>query len=581
MKHYCAAFAVAIALVAPLPEAAAQKFVPAEVSVSREKVNIDGNICYAHHVKAKQTLYSICKAYGADINAVKELNAGTLAGGLKSGSILYIPAGGAAVEYPREIGQGNCTDATAEQSATESATSGGDVKYIRHRVKWYDSLLMLSLKYKVSQEDIVTINNLDSKTLVVGDVLKIPIGETPIEDFDANEMIAGLDADDASDSSADFFTEDSSRTYVLADSIPDHHGSGFDFGGDNTLHPASVPFDGVADVALLLPLAARSGAPSQGFLDFYAGVLIALDEMRADGSDINLKVMDMADWDSAEEMLSALDGVDYDFVVGNFPAESIETAASWCDARRIPLISPLDQKVEEATYSHPCLVNVPVSATTQAKRLVESIYYTPGRDNVVVVCEDTQTYNQFHSDVIASLDSLGIPYTVEKSALTRSTTSGIGRVLSASRHNHVIVTIEKESAAADAIRNLALATRGGSYEVTGYASQKVRKFESIDRESFESLSEHFSLGYYVDYKDENVRSFVRKYRALTNAEPGNFAFQGYDIARYFVSALKQYGSDMINGIASYSGEGLQLNFRFARRSEQGGMFNEATKQIAY
>ena len=581
MKHYCAAIAVAIALAAPATEAAAQKFVPAEVTVSKEKVNIDGNICYAHAVKAKQTLYSICKAYGADINAVRELNAESLAGGLKTGTILYIPASGTAAEASAGIERSVSAAQSSAAAEAGSAQSGGEVKYIRHRVKWYDSLLMLSLKYKVSQEDIVAINNLDSKTLVVGDVLKIPVGETPVEDFDANEMIAGLDADAGTgeEVSGDFFPGDSSQALALSDTVPEWPDTGFDFGGDTLLAP--VPFDGVADVALLLPIAARSGAPSQGFMDFYIGVLIALDEMRADGSDINLKVMDMADWDSAEAMLAALEGGNYDFVVGNFPAESIEAAAAWCDEHRIPLISPLDQKVEEATYSHPYLVNVPVSATTQAKRLVESIGYVGGQDKVVVVCENTQTPGQFHSDVVASLDSLGIPYTVEKSTLTRSTTSGIGKILSPDRHNHVIVTIEKESVAADAIRNLALAARSGSYEVTGYASHKVRKFESIDRESFESLNEHFSLGYYVDYTDENVRSFVRKYRALANAEPGSFAFQGYDIARYFISALKKYGSDMINGIASYSGEGLQLNFRFARRTEQGGMFNEATKQIAY
>lgn len=572
MKHYCAAIAVAIALTAPAIGASAQKFVPAEVTVSREKVKIGGKICYVHAVKAKQTLYSICKAYGAEESAVKELNAETLATGLKAGTILYIPAGGDVAETSRsteqsgDIAASQNTGQDAGQGAPATAQDTGDVKYIRHRVKWYDSLLMLSLKYKVSQEEILSANNLGSKTLVVGDVLKIPVGEIPAEDFDDNRMIASA--------------EETFTAADGADDIPSDSGE-LDFAQTDTISISPAPFDGVADVALLLPFAARSEAPSQGFLDFYAGVLLALDEMRADGSDINLKVMDMADLDSAEAMLEALEGGSYDFVVGNFPAESIEAAADWCDSHRIPLISPLDQKVEEATYSHPYLVNVPVSATTQARRLVESIGYTGGRDNVVVVCENTQAPGQFHSDIIASLDSLGIPYTVEKSTLERGTTSGIGRVLSASHHNHVIVTIEKESAAADAIRNLALAARGGSYEVTGYASHKIRKFESIDRESFESLNEHFSLGYYVDYTDENVRSFVRRYRALTNAEPGNFAFQGYDIARYFVSALKLYGSDMINGIASYGGEGLQLNFSFTRRSEQGGMFNEATKQIAY
>ena len=108
-----------------------------------------------------------------------------------------------------------------------------------------------------------------------------------------------------------------------------------------------------------------------------------------------------------------------------------------------------------------------------------------------------------------------------------------------------------------------------------------KKCQLKQQESLQRMNAHFSLGYFVDYNSEEVQEFVRSYRALYNAEPGNFAFQGHDIALYFVKALQKYGSDMINGIGGYNQSLLQLNFDFDRRSPLGGMFNEATRNVVY
>ena len=214
-------------------------------------------------------------------------------------------------------------------------------------------------------------------------------------------------------------------------------------------------------------------------------------------------------------------------------------------------------------------------------RLAESINYDPGKDNVVVICDNGEQEGVFHKYVLQSLDSLNIPYAITRSGIGRNLGESIKSLLEAGKKNHIIITSEKESLAADAVRNVGLLAREGSYDIVGYASHKVRRFDSIDAESFQRMNARFIMGYNVDYADENVRNFVRKYRALYNTEPGNFAFQGYDIAVYFISALKKYGNDLINGIADYPAEGLQLNFRFDRRNAAGGMFNEATKEVVY
>ena len=566
MKRICAAIALAAALMTIGPAAGAQKFIPAPVEVSKSTVDIEGRTFYVHTVEARQTLYSICKAYNADLDEVKEINAERLTGGLKSGSLLLIPTDKKTAESKTEP-KTVAAEPAAQVKETPVEKSQQEVKYIYHRVKWYDSLLMLSLKYKVSQEEIVELNNLDSKTLVVGQILKIPVkGDVDSDVIDDNTMVEVPE-------DGDFDEDEDTNTEVT---IVDQEESEDDW----NWKPVYVPFNGTANIALIIPIGSKTSSPSGNFLDFYGGVLMAIEDARKDGTNVNLKVIDMTDFSSAEQLIQESRLENFDFLIGNFSMENIETPAHWCDVHHIPLISPLDQKVEAATYNHPYLVNVQLASSTQTMRMAESIGYRPGRDNVVVLAESGENQSKFHSEIIASLESMGIPYSVAKTSSGHILES-LHKVLISGKRNHVIVTSEKESLAGDAIRALGNLSRAGTYEIEGYASHKIRKFESIEADSSHKANTHFSMGHYVNYNDEGVREFVRRYRALYNADPGNFGFQGYDVGVYFINALKRYGNDMINGIGRYSHEGMQLNFRFDRRNENGGMFNEATKNLVY
>lgn len=65
------------------------QYVPAKVEVSTEQVNVNGTLFYLHKVEAKQTLYSIAKAYKTDVESISKENP-ALSSGLKEGSIIYI-----------------------------------------------------------------------------------------------------------------------------------------------------------------------------------------------------------------------------------------------------------------------------------------------------------------------------------------------------------------------------------------------------------------------------------------------------------------------------------------------------------
>ena len=68
----------------------AQDYVSTPVEISKEKVKIDGKICYSHIVLEKQTLYSISKAYEVSIDDIYRYNPTVKEAGLKKNSIIII-----------------------------------------------------------------------------------------------------------------------------------------------------------------------------------------------------------------------------------------------------------------------------------------------------------------------------------------------------------------------------------------------------------------------------------------------------------------------------------------------------------
>ena len=61
----------------------AQDYVPTPVTISKEKVRVDGKLYYSHIVLERQTLYSICKAYGVNVEDIYSANPSLIDTGLK------------------------------------------------------------------------------------------------------------------------------------------------------------------------------------------------------------------------------------------------------------------------------------------------------------------------------------------------------------------------------------------------------------------------------------------------------------------------------------------------------------------
>ena len=131
----------------------------------------------------------------------------------------------------------------------------------------------------------------------------------------------------------------------------------------------------------------------------------------------------------------------------------------------------------------------------------------------------------------------------------------------------------------DVMRNIGIIMDKG-YQVVMYAPSKLRTFDTIDGTGFHNANLHISSSYSVDYSLPEVQRFVKAYRALYNAEPNGFSFQGYDTACFFVGKCSKYGNRWMKKVPGEKESLLHTDFCM-EALETGSLVNKAVRRTVY
>ena len=530
----------------------AQGYKVPDVAISNERANIAGKVYYVHKVLPKQTVFSICKAYGIkseDLNAANP----DIKDGLKAGSIIFIPVDAANIPKEADTPQQKKEEPKVvvqepEPEEAEPAENTVQVveRVIEHRVRWFDSLSGIARKYGVSEKTILDYNGLKASDSIRGKVLLIPVmGEAEEEPFEPDLT------DDNPSVTEPLETPEAPMPPVRKARW---------FSASEPLH-----------IALVLPFNAK-GTASSSFLNFYSGALMAVKEQKEKGAHLVLNVYDLGQ--GADAILADPKFQESDLVVGPVEAATLAPFLAFSDQNGIPLVSPLDHKVDSLVEFHPFLFQVPASTEIQVENLVRSLR-ARSDDTVILVTSSSTGESKLVDRMESLLQANGISY--------RKAASGdLAGLLGGSRRTPAKILIGSESKAftTSVIRQLNnLAKRNIPLEV--WCTNRVRNFETSDPDALFNVSAHTSAPYYVDYADPRDQDFVRQYRALFYADPDDFAFQGHDVFTCFISAMMKQGTAFVDNASEYPMQLLHCNFHFIREDEKSGWRNCATRNLLY
>lgn len=540
------------AMICSIETATAQEYVAPPVTISKEKVKIDGKVFYSHIVMEKQTLFSISKAYNVSIDDLYRYNPTLKESGLKKNAIILIPSADTLIKEQETVQQSVQTPVQQEMPkvSSEKTEALGNV----HIVKWYEDLNIIAEKYGVTPDAIAAANGLKDRKLKNRQKLMIPavadekpaayVMEQPVEEEDMNiETAFEEKEEEATDTVITSYTSKSKVTATV-----------------------------------LLPLKATGSGSSRSNMDFYSGVLVAARDLTELGIDVKLNVYDIANGGLGTTK-SELE--ESDIIIGPVSTGDITRLFSMSDEIG-PVISPLDPRVEPLAANYRNLVQAPSSQMAQYQDMADWIQEDlMESDRVIVISEKGARMNDEGKKMKAVLDSAAFEYQPFAYSILdgREIKEPIEAVMTMEGTNRVVIASDSEAFVNDVVRNLNLIIHD-KFSVVLYGPAKIRTFETIEVENFHNTSLHASLAYYIDYEDDNVKKFLMRYRALFGTEPTQFAFQGYDVARYFLELYTKYGEYWPQMIDKADRKMLQSNFN-CRAVEGGGYTNKGIRRIIY
>lgn len=543
----------AITVCTVLP-ARAQEYVSTPVSISKEKVRINGKICYSHIVLEKQTLYSIAKAYDVSVEDIYALNPTLKETGLKKNSIILIPSHEAVRSQQQPV-----TEAVGKAPETVKKTdvaADEDRKQKIHVRKWYEDLDVIAEKYGVSVEAIMKANNLKGRKLSNRQKLIIPSPDEFIEKSGTLEEVITQPADTIS------VTEQPADTLVH----------------ETEEEPEWIfnPKEKV-EMTLVLPLHTNVGNPSRNNLDFYSGVLLAVNDLAENGISTELNVYDLSD---KNHPVTDEDVKGSDVIIG--PVSPADLGRILSSTGETVIVSPLDPRAESLVWTNSNFVQAPVPHKAQYEDLVKWIEEdSKSGDKALVISEKGAKQTEATLQMKAAIESSPISFESFSYSILegRDITGPLRNLMTETGTNRIIIASESEAFVNDVVRNLNIMIHR-KMDVVLYAPSKIRGFETIEVENLHNTSLHVSLGYYIDYDDPRVKSFLLKYRALYNTEPSQFAFQGYDMASFFIDMCSRYGTRWPAKLKKTEKSMLQSTFGF-EKTEDGGYINNGVRRIVY
>lgn len=515
----------------------------------KESADVSSSVVFKEHrVEKKETLYSLSKEYNVSIEDIKRYNKQLYSKELQSGELIRIPV---KTSEPPKVN--NTISSVAQQTKPQKysktrehivlpkETKYGiarkygmtvkelnemnpqvdviqpgmmirvgtnvlkdepviitDERFSFYEVKPHETLFSLSQRFGVSQDSLKSLNPALEDGLKYGMVLKVPAAE-------GSEALteSGLDYDGTVESKTDLSSSISNfdtKNIVLL--LPYHL---------NKIEEDSL--DTYKNVILNERVVRIS-------LDFYSGVLMALDKAKSLGISTNLKVYDTKQ--NASEVANVINTHNFsnvDAVIGPLLQTTSEAAASRLERQNIPVINPLSNRSMRG-YKNLYQAR-PTDELMQEAMLNYIARNSPGK-NVIIVADgkNFQVKNQLSNMVPSARFLNPTDNFVADSKLTTMLTPG--------KPNWVILESENLNVVSSATSALNRLAR--DFDITLLTTNKNNAYESdiISNNHLGKLKFHYPS---VDkeYDSEASKDFTDAYKARFSTAPNQYALRGYDL----------------------------------------------------
>lgn len=542
-----------------------------------------------HRVKRKETLFSLSREYGVSIEDIKRYNKHLYSEELRRGEKIRIPKKSSVIRtsepdpsprnpldltvkehvvLPQETLYGisrkyNVTIADLQrlnpnmenlQPGMVIRVSNGNVEKVidvegklfrYYQVQPQETLFSLTRRFGISRDSLVTLNPALADGLKSGMVLKIPNTDVAgtVEEYEEADVV-NLERR---------ITNYSTKNLVVM--LPFNKNK-------------IIATDSSSNVAERI----KKDKVMQISLDFYSGVLMAVDSAKAMGISSKVTVLDTeGNTGRVNVLLNTHNFSDVDAVIGPLLQSTVETAARGLESKNIPVVSPVTRK--EAGSLGNFLQTVPTDERL-TDAMISYIADNSSGKNLVIIADAGAAEKR--RKLTSAFPSAKIVTPREGGNVSQAE---VAATLDKSRPNWVILESDKIGVLSNVTSYLN--SIADPYRITLLTTDRNNSYDSdnISNRHLGKLNFHYPS---VDraFDREKSRDFIKKYVEKYGVDPNRYAVRGfdvtYDVLLRLASAEDLFTSINEEGTTQY----VENKFDYDHRPS-GGYLNKAIYILAY
>ena len=606
-------------------------FLQAQQSTERStsRVTIAGQSFYVHTVQAGETFYSLSKLYNTDEKTIRAYNP-IVIDGLKQGQMLKIPAGASAQKElsarkmnklfdthivnkgetalaiskrygislvtlmednpgldPAHLsigqkinvriksqGEASSSDIDQELGEYSQTLNAISPRFTHHVVAKGETLYTLSKLTGIPTDTIFKYNaTVLQDGLKYGSILKLPI---PASEVGPSLATAGgvttnipVPVDDDMEAPTSGYPANESPTVVpLTPLTPALSGP---------VQVKHIDMTAPIKVAVMLPVRV-GGTSDRRYLEFYQGVLLALDELKATGVSSQVDLFNTAHSTAeASRLLNESAVQQADLIIGPVYESNFVPVANYATQHGTPIVSPLAAMKEAGS---PLVFEAAPSDAFKYTKLQDE--FSPS-NNIVVVSATSNNDPEMLSEIVPLLPSSARKVTYVKG----SGGNAVENWLDLDKTNVFVVLSQNEQmteeilASISSVQNSRISRGQNCPPIKVVGSSRWPRFQNIDKNLFFKLNLRYTTNYHADRGNERVADFDRRYVAAFSSLPSMYSYRGYDVAKLFVGAIKLHGDEFTSYINDRELPLLQTPYRFGQVSANGKYANNEWAKVCY
>lgn len=481
-----------------------------------------------HQVQPKETKYGIATKYGITVEELERQNPDVV-DNLPIGFVLKINKNGKSVPTSKE------------PEKPKSAPINGIISkpLFNYSVKDGDTFYSLTKSLGLTQEELTKLNPELSDGLKEGMTLKIPV-----------DLSAVSTPSKASTNLVNTISKNDKKHLVLL-----------------------IPFN-VSKIEMDTVKSLNSKFKDDKFLnmtlDFYSGVMMAIDSAKVLGLNVDVSVFDSEETKTTTSAVSTLQNKasNADAVIGPFFQANVEKVAQSLETKKVPVISPLSKEV---ATSYANLYNSMPSEYAQKKAIFD---YMNGKNGNVIALVDADKTNSktFISEYGKNVKWVGL------SSKGTFVSDSIKKHFVKDRMNFVVMESEKYETIQTTLTAINASLKEYSAQLVVLEANEMLDFEEISLNSLVKSKLTYPSLYRENESDEAIQ-FEKSFRKKNKVLPNQFATRGFDLTFDTMLRLSQ-GKPFEETIQDAASEQVESKFDYAKNSN-GGYLNKGVYILTY